>query len=249
MLGLRVDEPVTTLTDLVISAVCLYAFAALRKSTSSDPIHTYLKYYFLSMAAATFLGGVIGHGFLYLFDGRWRPPAQLMDLVSRIVGAERVHGTNNPWKLPGWLAGMVAVSCMERSSIELARPFIGSTKVRCFFILSLVELSVFAILAIATLNFLFVGIHALLGVVVTTFLFNWYVYYRSKDAASRFFLIGVGFSAAAATFFVNGWDIAVWFNRTDISHIFMALSAWFFLRGAETLAERSPADRTRTSSS
>ncbi len=249
MLGVRVDEPVTTLTDLIISGICLYAFIVLRRTSTRSTLHNYLTYYFLSMAAATFIGGVIGHGFLYRFDAEWRLPDRLTEIISHIVGMHRIHGANNPWKLPGWLAGMVAVTCMERASIEYARPLIGSTAARFFFALTLIELGGFALLTVATLNFLFVGIHALLGVIVTTFLFNWFVYYKSRDAASRHFLIGVGFSAAAATSFVNGRDIAVWLTRVDISHIFMALSAWFFLRGAETLAGKRIPESVRATSS
>ena len=71
-LGLRIDEPVTTVTDLIVSAVCFYAFYQLHRIPLKNKVHWNLKYYFLSMGMATLIGGVIGHGFLYLFSFAWK---------------------------------------------------------------------------------------------------------------------------------------------------------------------------------
>ncbi len=63
ILGIRIDEPVTTFTDLIVSVVCLYAFYHLHKIPIKSKVHWNLKYYFLSMGIATIFGGLIGHGF------------------------------------------------------------------------------------------------------------------------------------------------------------------------------------------
>ena len=68
ILGIRVDEPITTLTDLFVAAMCIYAFFKLNKIPVQNKMHTYLKVYFISMGIATTVGGIVGHGFLYLFD-------------------------------------------------------------------------------------------------------------------------------------------------------------------------------------
>ncbi|MCK5701543.1 MAG: hypothetical protein KAI29_10330, partial [Cyclobacteriaceae bacterium] len=56
--GIRLDEPVTTATDLIVSAVCLYAFYKLNSIPIKNKVHWNLKYYFLSMGLATLTGGV-----------------------------------------------------------------------------------------------------------------------------------------------------------------------------------------------
>ena len=83
LFGLPIMEPMVTFTDLWITIVCLFAFLSLRKKAFPGVIHRYMRYYFLIMALATFLGGVLGHAFQYA------------------VGIE--------WKLPGWLISMIAV--------------------------------------------------------------------------------------------------------------------------------------------
>ncbi len=66
--GFRIDEPMTTLTDLVVSAVCFYAFYKLHKKNLPGRTQLFFRLYFLTMGIATGIGGLIGHGFLYLFS-------------------------------------------------------------------------------------------------------------------------------------------------------------------------------------
>ena len=97
--NIRLDEPVTTITDLVVSVMCFYAFYQLNSIPKKNKVHWNLKYYFLSMGLATLIGGVIGHGFLYLFSFAW--------------------------KLPGWLTSMFSIALLERASILYAKPSIN----------------------------------------------------------------------------------------------------------------------------
>ena len=41
--GLRLDEPVTTITDLIFSAVCFYAYFRLTKLAERQILHQYLR--------------------------------------------------------------------------------------------------------------------------------------------------------------------------------------------------------------
>jgi hypothetical protein len=61
------------------------------------------------------------------------------------------------------------------------------------------------------------------------------VFFKTKNAGSKNFLLAVGFAAVAALFFMNEWAISKWFNHYDLSHTFMAFSAWFFLLGAKRI--------------
>ena len=103
--SIRIDEPITTLTDLFVSAMCFYAFYRLNKIPTRNKMHTYLKVYFMSMGIATTIGGIVGHGFLYLFDYNAALPV-------------------SPWKLPGWITSMISIAMIERASIEYARKLI-----------------------------------------------------------------------------------------------------------------------------
>ncbi len=209
LLGIRIDEPITTITDLVVSAVCFYAFFKLNKISKKIPLHQYLKYYFLSMGMATAIGGLIGHGFFYLFSFYW--------------------------KLPGWWTSMVAINLIERAVIEYARKYIKPQMARFFAVLNIVELITFMVLTFSTLNFLFVEIHTTYGLLLFVATFSGFIYSKTKSRGSKLFLIAVLFAAISALFFMNEWSAHMWFNYLDISHSLMAISAFLFYKGARAI--------------
>ncbi len=207
ILGIRVDEPVTTITDLFVSAVCYYAFYQIHTKTPNYKLNIYMKYYFLSMGLATTIGGLIGHGFLYLFSFAW--------------------------KLPGWLTSMFSIALLERASIEFCRPQIRSRKVFIFFTwLNIIELLTFVTITFYTLNFFFVEVHSAYGLLIVVTGFQGTVYYHTRSNASRLALIAVAISAVSALIFMNEWGIHKWFNHFDISHMLMTASAWIFYKSA-----------------
>lgn len=233
--GLRIDEPITTLTDLFVSFVCFYAFYKLNKIDVKNRVHLYLRYYFLSMGIATAVGGLIGHGFLYLFEAQWNSPEKIVQFIGKIFGDELLKDIANPWKLPGWLTSMFSIALVERASIEYARPLINN-KVGTFFAwLNVIELLTFVTITFTTLNFFFVEIHSAYGLLIVVTIFNLTVYLKTKKRGSKLFLMAVGFSAIGALFFMNKWGIGPWFNHYDISHLFMTFSAIYFYKGAKEI--------------
>jgi len=231
--GLRIDEPITTLTDLLVSFVCFYAFIKLNKIDVRNKVHLYLRYYFLSMGIATAIGGLVGHGFLYLFDTQWQSSEKIISFLGKIFGEELLKDIANPWKLPGWLTSMFSIALVERASIEYARPLINK-KVGTFFAwLNVIELLTFVTITFSTLNFFFVEVHSAYGLLIVVTTFNIIVYKKTRKKGSKLFLIAIGFSSIGALFFMNKWGLGPWFNHFDISHIFMTFSAIFFYKGAK----------------
>jgi len=233
--GLRIDEPVTTATDLLVSAVCFFAFYKLSSLKVRNRVQFYLRFYFLSMGIATLIGGVIGHGFLYLFEAQWQAPEWLVVFLSKIVGQELMNDVANPWKLPGWLTSMFSVALVERASIQYARPLINKRVGTFFAWLNIIELLTFVTITFATLNFFFVEVHTAYGFLIIVLSFNLVVYLKTKRQGSKLFLIAVAFSAIGALFFMNQWGISPWFNHFDISHVLMTFSAFYFYKGAMKL--------------
>ncbi len=235
--GIRIDEPVTVLTDLIVSSVCFYAFYKLGELPVKSKLHLYFKYYFLSMGVATFIGGVVGHGFLYLFDSRWELSIGFVEFISSIVPLDKMNVAANPWKLPGWLTSMFSVALAERASIEYARKIINP-KIGVFFAwLNIIELLFFVTITFSTLNFFFVEVHTFYGFMIVVLGFNAFVFYKTRSKGSRLLIIAVGFAAIAALFFMNEWALCKWFNHFDISHCFMALSAYMFYCGAKHIID------------
>jgi hypothetical protein len=209
LIGLRIDAPITTLTDVLVGLVCLYAFLKLRKMPERSRFKSLLMYYFLLMCFATTIGGIVGHGFLYLLSFSW--------------------------KLPGWLFSMVAVALIERAVIEYVRPVINP-KLGVFFVwVNSIELLTFVLLAFVNLNFVFVEIHAVYGLLLVVGSFSVFIYRRTKSRGSLLFIWAVITCTVACLVFVLHIAPSVWFNHMDLSHIFLAITAVLFYLGSRRL--------------
>jgi hypothetical protein len=201
-----------TLTDVIVSAVCFYAYYMLTKKRLPGRSQWYFRYYFLLIAIATFLGGVIGHGFLYALSF--------------------------PWKLPGWIISMISVALIERSAISHARRFIKPGVVRFFLVLNIVELITIMTVTMTTLNFFWVQVHSAYGLLVVVFSFHAYTYYRTKDKGSLTILWAVGVTAVASLVYMNEFSLHTWFNYLDLSHTLLAIASYVFYKGALNLEKR-----------
>ena len=211
LFGFQVMEPMTAATDLLVSAVCLYAFLKIRDVNDRLPSVVLLKYYFLTLAIATAYGGIIGHA--------------LQNMLS--------FG----WKVPGWLLSMLSVALIERATILHAKPILRWGLGRFFAILNIIELITLITVVLFTLNFFFVEAHAAYGLLVVVSSFELFIYLRTKNEGSRFLLIAVAISALAATVHLTKFAPHVWFNHLDLSHVLIAIAAYFFYLGTMRIKE------------
>jgi hypothetical protein len=209
VLGLRIDEPVTMLTDLLVSAACFIAFSKLRNAGRPGKAQMFFRFYFLLLGCATLLGGVMGHGFLYAFSFAW--------------------------KLPGWIVSMVSVACIERSAIEQAKPLVKPWVGKFFLALNIIELLTIMTITIYSLNFRWVELHSGYGLLAIVLPFHLYVYYRTRDKGSAIVIGAVLIACLAALVFMNKISIHTWFNYLDVSHVFMAIGVFVFMKGALTM--------------
>ena len=209
--GIRLQEPVTTFTDLLVTAICVYAFWKLGKKKKPSQTIYFIKIYFLLMGLSTFFGGLIGHGFQYAF------------------GFE--------WKLLGWITSMLAVMFIERSAIEYSINLIPR-RIHFFLLwLNIIELVVIMFLAIYYLNFKFVEFHAVWGFMIVVFSFHVFTFIKTKDKGSRWILSGIAVLAVAMFVFNYPVSPHVWFNHYDLSHVLMAIASVLFLKGAMNFGE------------
>lgn len=205
LLGLRIDEPVVTVTDLLVSVLCLYFSYQVHKSGKKEKVFVYFKIYFLNMGIATLFGGLIGHAFLSYFSFYW--------------------------KLPGWIMSMISIMFVERAAIEHTRIWLTESIIKIFRIINILEFLTFLTLTITTLNFFFVEFHSGYGLLFVVLSLEGFLFWKTKNIAGRYMLTGVGFAALAAIFFMNKISPHQWFNYLSISHVFMAIAATFFYQG------------------
>lgn len=203
LFGLRIQEPVTAASDLLIGILCIYAFFVIKNKTTDLKLNTYMKYYFLLMGIATFWGAFFGHAFAYWigFYGR----------------------------MPGWYLSMFAIMFFERSAIEHARHLMNKKLGHFLLVANIVEFILMATLTTISLDFIYVQIHSAYGVLAVVFSFHLFSYIKTKDKGSKRVLIGVGFAAVAAVVYNYPIVIDKWFNQLDFAHVLMAIATLVFL--------------------
>ncbi len=209
--GITIHEPVATLTDLLVSVACLYSYNQIRKQKNTDRTFVFFKYYFLIMAIATFLGGLLGHAFLYALSFAW--------------------------KLPGWITSMFSIMFVERATIEHAKTELNPKLIQSLRILNTLELLLFLGLTLYTLDFFFVEFHSGYGLMFVVLSLQGYLYYKNRNKASLTILFAVGIAAIAALVFMNQISLHQWFNHLSISHTLMAISAFIFGKGVLKIKE------------
>ena len=201
ILGVTLMEPVTVITNLMISAMCFYAFWKMKTDKVVGNTHIFLKYYFLMMGLATTWGGFIGHGFLYA-----------------------VHPN---WKLVGWIISMLAVGLIERSSISHANRLVSKNLGKFFLLANVVELVVLMAFVISSVHFKYVEIHSAYGFIVVVFGFHLFVFIKTRDLGSLQMIYATIALLCAVYIFNKPIILHTFFNHRDLAHIFMLLGAYF----------------------
>lgn len=207
--GVRIDEPVVTITDLLVSVLCFIYAWKIHRWGKKEKTFLYFKLYFFIMGIATALGGIIGHAFLYAFSFYW--------------------------KLPGWITSMISIMFVERAAIEHTRIWLRESLIKTFLAINLLEFFTFLTLTIITLNFFFVEFHSGYGLMFVVLSLEGFLFFKTKNAASKYILIGIAFAALAALFFMNEISPHQWFNYLSVSHVLMAVAATFFYIGTSKI--------------
>ena len=209
VLGIRIDEPVVTLTDLLVSVLCFIYAYKIHKSGKQERTFLFFKIYFFTMGIATLLGGIIGHAFLYLFTFYW--------------------------KLPGWIMSMISIMFVERAAIEHTRILLNNSIVRILGIINILEFLTFLTLTIISLDFFYVEFHSGYGLMFVLLSLEGWLFLKTKNNAGKYLLTGVLFAAFAAFFFMTKISPHQWFNYICVSHVFMAVAATFFYLGTKKI--------------
>jgi Family of unknown function (DUF6962) len=210
LLGIRIAEPVTSATALLVSLVCWFAWHRLRTRAPANDVVGLARGFFLLLALATMAGGLIGHAFLYRFTFAW--------------------------KVPGWILSMAGIVALERAAIIHARPLMAPVWGQVFSVLNVLEFVIVLYLALATLDFRIVEIHAGYGLLIVVGLFEGYVFRKTRDVGSRLILAAVLVATVAAAVQVTRFSLGVWFPYLDVGHVLMCACALLMMRGVERMA-------------
>ncbi len=214
---LRIDEPISVLTDVILCAICFYAFYKTKSLSTYKAINLY-RWFFLLTGVSTIVSAVVGHAFLYYFG----------------VDA----------KIYGWLFGISGITCAQFAAIYNTRLILGNFVFkRLVFINSLGVIAAFIAVFISW-SFVVVEIHGAFGLLLNVTILEYINYKKTGSPLSIKVIYGIGLAVVAVLCHIFQFAYSVWFNHIDLSHVFMALSMYVIYRGICLHEEITPSFRS-----
>ena len=205
LFGVILDEPVTTITDLFVAAMCFYAFYQIWKDPGRTKAQTHFAWYFLLLGVGTTFGGLFNHGFKYAFEDGY-------------------------WKVPSWETSILAIYFLTRACVEYTRPAIRPLVSQMLSISMAIGAIVFSTLMLYQMTVIPVVAYTGVGMWAVVFPLQVFIYSRTRDEVSKWCLLALFSTMMAAVAFLGEIVIDKWFNHIDLSHVFMFLAVyWFYL--------------------
>jgi hypothetical protein len=202
--GLRIDEPITTVTDFLFIGVCFYAFFKTKSFSVYKGVNLY-RWFFLLTGCSSLIAALMGHAFLYYFG--WEA------------------------KIYGWVTGIISISFAQFAALHHTRQSIGESAFKALKTINIIEIITAFILTFLVYSFTVVEIHTAYSLVINVTILEFIHYKKTKSLLSKNMLFGVGMCVLAVMCHVFKIAFSVWFNHLDLSHIFMALSMYFMYKG------------------
>lgn len=214
LFGLRIDEPITTLTDLIVAAVGFIGYYKTISHENTRQISLY-RYFFLLTAISTLIAAFVGHAFGYHF------------------GTEK--------RMIGWVIGIGGVAFAQFAVLYNTRNSIGKTLFRALFFFNVAELATTVVMFIIYRSFIIVEIHSAFGLVLMVSVLEAVHYAKTKSHLSRNMMAGVGLAIAAVICHIAELAFGIWFNHLDLSHLLMATALYVMYKGILSEQKLNPA--------
>lgn len=213
LFGLRIDEPITVLTDMMVAAVGFIAYFSTISSSNSRAVQLY-RYFFLFTAFSTLVAGFIGHAFAYK------------------VGFE--------WRMIGWSFGIASVAFAQFAVLQHTIESIGEKAALILRIFNVIELIVIVFILAFYRTFIIVEIQAAIGLVLMVLMLESIHYNKTKSSFSLGLIIGIGITILAVISHVAKLAVSNWFNHMDLGHVLMAIALFVMYKGLQSEQKLNP---------
>ncbi len=204
---LRIDEPITTITDLFFISVCVYAFINTKHISNSKGLKLY-RWFFLFTGISTLIAALVGHAFLYYF------------------GTEA--------KMYGWVTGILGTSFAQFAALYHTNNSIKKSTFKALVIVCSIEVVAAFFSLFVYWSFIVVEIHSAFVLILIVTIMEYLHYKKTKSTLSLFMIYGVGVAIIAVLCHIFKLAFSVWFNHLDLSHIFMAISMFLMYKGVSS---------------
>jgi hypothetical protein len=204
LFGVRIDEPVTSITDIIVALIGIWGYFKIAKQKNLKHVSIYALF-FLGTGISTMVAGILGHAFLYRF------------------GYEI--------KMVGWVLGILGTCFAQFAAVYHAKETIGDKKFKLLLNICYLEVIVSMTFLILKPGFIVVICHTAFGLLLMVTVLESINYSKTKSKLSLMMIYGVGLAVCAIIVHTCRIAISKWFNHLDISHVFLGLSLYVMIKG------------------
>ncbi len=204
LFGLRIDEPVTAGTDVIVALIGIWGYFKIKRANNLKHVSVYALF-FLGTGVSTLVAGILGHAFLYRF------------------GYEA--------KMVGWVMGILGICFAQFAAVYHAKEIISEKAFKLLLNICYLEVIISMAVLIWRPSFVVVICHTAFGLLLMVTVLESIHYSKTRSKLSLMMIYGVGLAIAAIIVHAGKIAISKWFNHLDVSHVFLGLSLYVMIKG------------------
>ncbi len=204
LFGLRIDEPITSGTDVIVALIGIWGYFKIAQKQNLKHVSVY-AYFFLGTGISTFIAGILGHAFLYRF------------------GYEI--------KMVGWVLGIAGTCFAQFGAVFHSKNILAPNTFKTLLWICYAEVIISMTILILKPSFIVVICHTAFGLLLMVTVLESINYSKTKSKLSLMMVYGVGLAILAIISHSAKISISKWFNYIDISHVFLGLSIYVMIKG------------------
>lgn len=214
--GFLIQDPMTLLTDLILGIQCLVLAFFLWKRGNHVAESKWIVFFLLILGIGSIEGGIVNHGWYYLFGPGWKLPMVLL------VGSS----------LPFLMIGNVY------SIRSLVSPATFKTLNSLVLLEYLGFLGFLTTQPIEVINFSSLVLHLVIGILVFTPLIQGYGNRKDPHRSRKLMLWGIATTLPAGAVNVLKISPDKWFNMYDLVHVLLMVTVYIFFLSGLSFARR-----------
>ncbi len=204
LFGLRIDEPITAGTDVIVALIGILGYFKIARSKNLRHVSVY-SYFFLGTGISTMVAGILGHAFLYRF------------------GYEI--------KMVGWVLGIMGTCFAQFGAVYHLKNSLIPNTFKTLLWICYAEVVISMSILVLRPSFMVVICHTAFGLILMVTILEAVNYSKTKSKLSIMMIYGVGLAIVAIIAHTTRISISKWFNYLDISHVFLGLSLYVMISG------------------
>lgn len=214
--GFLIQEPMTLLTDLILGFQCLALAYLLWQKGKQSTISRWIVVFLVLLGIGSIEGGIVNHGWFYLFGVTWKLPMVL------------IVGSSLPFLILANVCSLKQV--VTPGTFRILRWLVGLEY--------LVFLGYLTTQPLETIDFKTMTPHLAIGLLIIVTLLQAYGVRKDPHSSRNLMLWGIAMLLPGGLVNLIQYSPDKWFNMFDLVHVLLMIPVYLFFHAGLAFARR-----------